>query len=124
MQIGELARRSGASERSLRHYEQRGLLTPARAGNGYRDYDEAAFDVVRTIRTLLDAGLTTRTIAQLLPCVELIGGQAVPCTDLLADLHHERRRIDDQIASLTTSQRILDTVIDAAARPSVLAPPG
>ena len=77
----------------------------------------------RTIRTLLDAGLTTRTIAQLLPCVRLIGGQAVPCSDLLADLHHERRRIEDHIAALTTSQRILDTVI-AAAEPSVLEPPG
>lgn len=115
MRIGELARHSGASERSLRHYEQQGLLTPARASNGYRDYDDAAVDVVRTIRTLLDAGLTTRTIAQLLPCVKLVGGQAVPCSDLLADLHHERRRIDGQIASLTTSQRILDTVIAAAA---------
>lgn len=124
MRIGELARRSGASERSLRHYEQQGLLAPTRAGNGYREYDDDAVDVVRTIRTLLGAGLTTRSIAQLLPCVKLVGGQAVPCSDLLADLHHERRRIEDQICSLTASQRILDTVIDAAAGPSVLEPRG
>ena len=59
---------------------------------------------VTVIRTLLQAGLSTHTIAQLLPCVKLAGGQAVPCSDLL----------DDQIASLTVSQHILDGVIAAA----------
>src|SRR5690625_2837147 len=52
--------------RSLRHYEQEGLLAPARGHNGYRLYD--ATDVVRAanIKNLLDAGLTTADIGQYL----------------------------------------------------------
>lgn len=40
MRIGELARRTGVSERMLRYYEQEGLLRPARTTSGYRDYGE------------------------------------------------------------------------------------
>lgn len=114
MRIGDLSQRTGASQRSLRYYERQGLLQPARTANGYRHYDESAVDSVQTIRTLLAAGLSTPTIAQLLPCVRLIGGRAVPCSDLLGDLHAERARIDAQIGSLASSQQILDDVIAAA----------
>ncbi|WP_245788462.1 MerR family DNA-binding transcriptional regulator [Amycolatopsis marina] len=34
MQIGELSERTGASRRSIRYYEQQGLLRPARTGKG------------------------------------------------------------------------------------------
>lgn len=114
MRIGELSQATGVSERLLRYYEAQGLLSPTRSGNGYRRYGEHALDTVRTIRVLLAAGLSTSTIAQLLPCVRLIGGRAVPCSDLLGQLHAERQRIDAQIRSLTGSQQILDDVIGAA----------
>ena len=38
MKIGELAARTGVSIRSLRYYEQQGLLMPVRNENGYREY--------------------------------------------------------------------------------------
>lgn len=114
MRIGELSQRTGASPRSLRYYERQGLLQPVRTANSYRHYDDTAVDTVATIRTLLAAGLSTTTIAALLPCIHLIGGRAVPCSDLLGDLHAEGRRIDTQIRSLTTSKQILGDVIAAA----------
>ncbi len=39
MQIGELAQRTGASGRSIRYYEQQGLLETQRTGRGWRTYD-------------------------------------------------------------------------------------
>ena len=114
MRIGELSRRSGASVRSLRHYEQHGLLDAARTSGNYRDYPDTSLDTVRVIRTLLQAGLTTATIGRLLPCIKLIGGQATPCSDLLTELHHERWRLDQQRQALARSTGILDTVIAAA----------
>jgi DNA-binding transcriptional MerR regulator len=41
MRIGELARQAGVSTRTLRHYEELGLLTPRRTANGYWDYADA-----------------------------------------------------------------------------------
>lgn len=69
MQIGELSRLTGASPRSLRHYEERGLVTSSRRDNGYRDYDEDALLVVRNVRTLLAAGLTLADIGQIGECL-------------------------------------------------------
>jgi DNA-binding transcriptional MerR regulator len=53
MRIGELAERTGVPARLLRYYEEQGLLTPARAANGYRDYGEPLVDRVAQIRGLL-----------------------------------------------------------------------
>ena len=69
MRIGELAQRTGASRRLLRYYEEQGLIVPDRSDNGYRDYDPRYVDRVRQIRGLLGAGLTTRIIKQILPCL-------------------------------------------------------
>lgn len=49
--IGELATMSGTTERALRHYEDLGLLSPARGENGYRRYSEK--DVKRLQEVLL-----------------------------------------------------------------------
>ncbi|MFI0981282.1 MerR family transcriptional regulator [Streptomyces sp. NPDC021093] len=59
MRIGEFAARVGASPRSLRHYEQQGLLSPDRDANGHRTYDAHAVEVARNIKELLASGLTT-----------------------------------------------------------------
>lgn len=66
MRIGELAARTGTSPRSLRHYEQQGLLSPARGDNGYRVYD--ASDAIRAgnIKDLLETGLTIADVQQYL----------------------------------------------------------
>lgn len=69
MRIGEMVRRTGVSERLLRYYEEQGLLTPDRLPSGYRVYAEGDVETVRRVRTLLNAGLTTATIARVLPCV-------------------------------------------------------
>ncbi|WP_443333658.1 MerR family transcriptional regulator [Streptomyces sp. CB02460] len=55
------------SVRLLRHHEEQGLLASHRLAGGHRRYDADAPAVVRRIRALLDAGLPTRTIRDLLP---------------------------------------------------------
>ncbi|MGY3335667.1 DNA-binding transcriptional MerR regulator [Streptomyces filamentosus] len=70
MRIGELALRTGVSARSLRHYEQAGLIAPVRAANGYRLYEEGAVVRVANIRYLLDAGLTLEDVAAFRSCLD------------------------------------------------------
>lgn len=70
MKIGDLAARTGVTPRLLRYYEEVGILTPFRSPNGYRSYGEPAVDRVLQIRELLEVGLTTEMIREVLPCLE------------------------------------------------------
>ncbi|MGN5378031.1 MerR family transcriptional regulator [Streptomyces sp. MUSC 14] len=112
MRIGELSRRTGVSQRSLRYYEEQGLLTPTRLPNGYRDYDEHTVTTVRRIQVLLSAGLGTSTVAEILPCAVddsvVLSGR---CPELIDGLAKERRRINAAIHDLITARDILDSLI-------------
>ncbi|MEV6967937.1 MerR family transcriptional regulator [Hamadaea sp. NPDC051192] len=117
MRIGELARRTGVSERSLRYYEQQGLLAAERTPGGQRDYPERAVDRVIRIQELFAAGLHSQKIAQLLPCMRDADGGPSEIADaqLVGDLTAERDRIDRLIVELRNSRAVLDDVISAAA---------
>ncbi|MEV8524144.1 MerR family transcriptional regulator [Streptomyces sp. NPDC052000] len=102
MRIGELSERTGTSRRLLRYYEEQGLIVSARSSNGYRDYGEAFVDRVMQIRGLLDAGLPTRIIKQILPCLDkprvIHFPDATP--EMIATLTLERDRMTQRIACL------------------------
>jgi DNA-binding transcriptional MerR regulator len=119
VRIGELARRTGVSERSLRYYEQQGLLTATRTQGGQREYAEAAVDRVVRIQELFAAGLHSPRIARLLPCMrDADGGPSEIATPaLVAELAEERARIDRMMVELANSRAVLDDVIDAASSP-------
>ncbi|MEV0007154.1 MerR family transcriptional regulator [Streptomyces sp. NPDC047973] len=116
MRIGELARRTGVSERSLRYYETQGILTADRTPGGHRDYPEGAVDRVIRIQEFYAAGLCSSKIAELLPCVrdEDGGPSAIATPRLVGDLSVERDRIDRQIEELRRSRDVLDEVIATA----------
>lgn len=67
MRIGEAARASGVTARSLRFYENEGLIVPGRCSNGYRDYCASTIRRVATIRSLRESGLPLGLIAEVLP---------------------------------------------------------
>lgn len=65
--IQELARLAGTTSRTLRHYGERGLLTPSRVGaNGYRYYDRDALLRLQRILLLRDLGLGLAEIGRVL----------------------------------------------------------
>lgn len=113
MKIGELSRRSGVSTRMLRYYEQEGLLQPNRRESGYRDYGETEEQLVRRIRMLSEAGLKLDTIRQLLPCVLSDRPDFEPCPKMLATLKHEIGVMEQRIACLQSSRRILADYLGA-----------
>ena len=67
MQISQLAKQTGASAHALRHYEQLGLLKPARLPNGYRDYSDAMRREVIFITMSRQIGFSLASIAEVLP---------------------------------------------------------
>ncbi|MFJ5552139.1 MerR family transcriptional regulator [Streptomyces sp. NPDC093225] len=115
MRIGELSERTGTSRRLLRYYEEQGLVRAARSLNGYREYDEDCVDRVLQVRGLLDAGLPTRVIRQVLPCLDRpreirISGAAQETVDAL---ERERDRMDERIACLVRNRDAISGYLDA-----------
>ncbi|MBM2620669.1 MerR family transcriptional regulator [Actinoplanes sp. LDG1-06] len=114
MRIGELADRAGVSVRALRYYEEQGLLYSERSSSGQRHYPEPAVERVQLIQLLYSAGLSSRTIAELLPCVDA----KVSTPESRARLAAERERIDGQITELIRARDRLDAVIAFSGTPA------
>lgn len=111
MLIGELSACTGASIRSLRHYEQHGLLAADRGSNGYREFPESAVQTVARIRVLLAAGLSVATIRQVLPCVIDATPRVVPCAELSATLRAELARVEEQAARLDHARHLISGML-------------
>jgi DNA-binding transcriptional MerR regulator len=91
MRIGELARRTGATRKALRYYEEVGLLGADRLPNGYRDYDERDVRLVTEVRALSSLGIRA--------------DQARPFVECLIDGHEQG---DDCAAPLTVYRAVVD----------------
>ena len=109
--IGELARRVKVSARLLRYYETQGLLTASRSPRGHRRYAPAAEKTVRSIRLLLDAGVPTRLIRELVDCVH-DSDRIEPCA--VPILREHLREHDQRLARMASTGAALQDLIDGA----------
>jgi DNA-binding transcriptional MerR regulator len=107
MRIGELAEAAGVSVRALRYYEEQGLLQPERSAAGQRLYAEEAVEKVSFFQDMYAAGLTSRNIATLMPCIASGHTDA----EQRKMLHRERNRIHEQSVRLHTALQRLDEII-------------
>lgn len=64
LRIGPLARQTGLSVDTLRHYERKGVLVARRSPSGYREYPLEAIDRVRLIQRALSVGFTLDELAR------------------------------------------------------------
>ncbi|MBB6731814.1 MerR family transcriptional regulator [Cohnella zeiphila] len=99
MKIGELAKATGASVRSIRYYEQKGLLAAVRTPGGYREYNGLAVEQVNTIQLYLSLGLGTDQIADFLHCV--MKNKEAFCAEVLPVYESKLAEIDRQLRQLT-----------------------
>ena len=114
MKIGELAHRAGVSPRLVRYYEQQGLLDPTRQANGYRSYGEEHVERARRIAGLVQSGLPTRLVKELLDLEDAAAEQRPSCPRAVADmLADELDGLEERIACLTRSR---NTIRDYLAR--------
>lgn len=112
MRIGELAKRTGVSVRSLRHYERAGLVEAWRDENGYRVFDAGATECVIRIRGLLDAGFTISEVLPLSDCL-VKGQRGEPCPGAVAELY--RRKLDQIDKRIQCLQEVRALVADRVA---------
>jgi len=75
MHIGEFAERTGLSSRTLRHYEEIGLIPPTgRTEGGFRLYTDEDLRRMLTIRRMKALGYSTTEMAQLLQLLDIFEG--------------------------------------------------
>jgi DNA-binding transcriptional MerR regulator len=114
MRIGEVAAQAEVSVRALRYYEEQGLLHPDRNSGGQRRYAPGAVERVRLIQQFYAAGLPSRVIREMLPCMD--SGEVTSA--LLDRMAAERARIDRQARELLDVRDRLDALIATAEAPS------
>ena len=105
LRIGEVARRTGISPDTLRHYERHGLIPkPKRTAVGYRMFSPDVIDRVRLIRSALSVGFTIRELSRIfrirdrggVPCAEVRALAAVKLDQLekrIAEMHELRVKL-------------------------------
>lgn len=105
MKIGEVAAQAGVSVDALRFYEEKGLLKPHRAANGYRYYSEQALQLVGYIKLAQQLGFSLREIGENLP---LLWNSEGASQELLAQLFEEKiALLDERIGQMHTLRNLL-----------------
>jgi DNA-binding transcriptional MerR regulator len=114
MLIGEVAERTGVPAKTLRYYEDIGLVpAPERTSSGYRDYDDGIVDRLSFIRSAQAVGLTLGDIRGI---VSLRDDGEAPCGHVLDLLRARAREIDRTIRELRGLQHDMRMLVDRAAR--------
>lgn len=111
MRIGELASRAGVSVRSLRYYEEQGLLSSTRSPSGQRQYAESDVAHVVFLQRLYSGGLSSRTILELLPCT--YAPSEANSDAAYERMVEERAKLDRHIEELRSTRDTLDGFIAA-----------
>jgi DNA-binding transcriptional MerR regulator len=114
LQIGEFAKLAGTNLRTLRYYEELGLLEPDnRSAGGFRYYRRDQLDRMAAIKRLRDLGLSLRDVAA---AIRRDGERSAP--EVMARLQamvekqidlveHRIERLQKDLAELQSSRRRL-----------------
>lgn len=115
MRIGELAEAAGTTAKTLRFYEEQGLLPQTeRTASGYRSYTPAAINRIDFVHRGQSAGLTLAQIKQILDIRDR--GEA-PCEHVRDLLDLRLADIEQQIAQLTDLRDTITPLRDGVADP-------
>ncbi len=114
LQIGELSRRSGLPIKTLRYYEEIGLIEAAnRTQGGFRLFSPSCLDRLSFIKDAKAIGLSLAEIGQIL---SIYDRGHLPCSLVEKTLTDKLREIDQRIASLSHLRHRLKTLLSPGDR--------
>ena len=108
MNIGAAARQSGLPPKTIRYYEEIGLLTADRAANGYRDYSRDDIHRLRFVQRARSLGFSVEECRQLL---SLYSDRDRASADVKAIAQEKLAEIDRKIEELTGLRRMLGHLV-------------
>ena len=104
MNIGQASERSGLPSKTIRYYEEIGLISPQRAANGYRDYDLADIHRLRFLHRARRLGFSIEECRQLL---SLYGDRDRASADVKAIAQARLAEIDTRIVQMLSLKEAL-----------------
>ena len=107
--VGDLAKASGISADTLRHYERKGVLSSQRLSNGYRVYAEDALERVRTIRKALAIGFTLDELGVIFKVFEQGGA---PCHQVRNLAASKLTEIENHLREVTALRNDLKAALN------------
>lgn len=114
MLIGEVSERSGVPAKTLRYYEQAGLLPVAsRTASGYRVFGDEVLERLVFIRSAQSVGLT---LGEIRGIVALRENGEVPCEHVFDLLRSRANDIEETIRRLRVLEVELNRLLDRAGR--------
>jgi len=109
LHCGELARLSGVSADTIRHYERIGILPESpRTSGGYRIYARDAVDRVRLVRRALQLGFTLSELSEIL---QVRDGGGVPCHRVLTLAEEKLHSLEQQIGELQRTHQYMKQLV-------------
>ncbi|MDD7970312.1 Cu(I)-responsive transcriptional regulator [Roseinatronobacter alkalisoli] len=112
MNISEVGRKAGLPPKTIRFYEDIGLIRPARMDNGYRDFSEEDLHRLAFLRRARALGFSVEECRQLLG---LYHDKTRSSADVKQLAREHLQRVDDQLAELQQMRATLAHLIDACA---------
>jgi MerR family copper efflux transcriptional regulator len=105
MRISEAAKKCGLSAKTIRYYEQIGLIEPAlRAENGYREYTGDALGQLRFLARAREVGFNLEESRQLLELLKDSSRQSIHARGLVLE---KAQQLQHRIEKLVTMQAVL-----------------
>jgi DNA-binding transcriptional MerR regulator len=112
MRIGELAESAGLSTKTIRYYEDIGILPePERTSSGYRDYDDVALERLRFIKSAQAVGFSLGEIREVLAFGDR--GEA-PCVHVTQLMEERIRSLSEHIRGLQRMRSELEGLVKKA----------
>ena len=117
MRIGELAEEVGTTTRTLRFYEQLGLIEARRTANGYRDYDQQDVRLVREILDLQAVGFALDETRPFVECLRAGNATGDSCPDSIAVYRRKLAEVDGMLDRMRELRgQLADKLTEACAR--------
>ncbi|WP_283192589.1 Cu(I)-responsive transcriptional regulator [Rhizobium sp. AN80A] len=110
MNIGEASARSGLPSKTIRYYEDIGLIRPDRNGNGYRDYAVADVHKLRFLQKSRGLGFSVEECRQLLALYE---DKSRASADVKELTQAKLTEIDRKIRELSELRHTLEHLVHA-----------
>ncbi len=107
MSIGTVAAKSGLPAKTIRYYEDIGLLTPPRRDNGYRSYREQELHKLKFLHRARSLGFTIDEFRQLLSLYE---DESRASSDVKALARQHLKEVDAKILELQGMKSTLETL--------------